>query len=125
MFEMFIFIVKETVLSMFHLGSFLDFLDSWKMESNSPYLCIWEFNDGFSLSAWTFFSLSSLSKVLLMHVMITEMAVFNSFQIMTIASGLVSEIIGLLHLCLSWLIFLFSKLELKMSCSAVQNIVSI
>lgn len=44
------------------------------------------------------------STALLMHIMVAEMAVFGSFQVKTLASGLVSEIIGSLHLRLSFLI---------------------
>lgn len=43
-----------------------------------------------------------LSIVFLMPVMAAEMAVFESLQIKTLTSGLVSEIIGSLCLCLSF-----------------------
>lgn len=45
----------------------------------------------------------------MVHIMIIETAVFRSFQISTLAFGPISEIIGTLHLCLSFLIILFSK----------------
>lgn len=45
-----------------------------------------------------------LSDSLLMHTLVTEMAIFRSFQIRTLAFGLISEIIGSLYLGLSFLI---------------------
>lgn len=45
-----------------------------------------------------------LSDILLMHILVTEMAIFRSFQIRTLAFGLISEIIGSLYLGLSFLI---------------------
>lgn len=47
----------------------------------------------------------------MMHIMIIETAVFGGFRIRTLAFGPISEIIGALHLCLSFLIILFSKAE--------------
>lgn len=54
-----------------------------------------------------------LSNIFMMYIMIIEMAVFRSFQIRTLAFGPVSEIVGALHLCLSFLITLFSKAEIQ------------
>lgn len=45
-----------------------------------------------------------LSNIFLMHIMVTEMAVFGSFWIRTSASGLRNEVTGSLHLCLSFII---------------------
>lgn len=53
-----------------------------------------------------FFSVFHLiiSNILLMRVTVAEMAVFGSPQIRTLASGLITETIGSLYLCLSFLI---------------------
>lgn len=116
-------IVKETDLSMFHLGAFLNFLliaTKWNLiQLNFIFGNLMMV----SVSLFELFPVCPLlANVLIMHVMITEMAVFNSFQVMTLTSGLVSKITGLFHLCLSLIIFLYPKLELKMSCSVTQNI---
>lgn len=87
MLTMFIFIEqtlwrKRSFLSVLHLGPFLGFLDSWKKDISSPYFCLWGFNNGFSLSAWTFFQLFiwRIWNILLVDIMVAEMAVLGSLK---------------------------------------------
>lgn len=110
--------MKGTGLSVFHLVSFLGFLDGWKRESNSPYFCVWEFNDGFSVSAWTFFSFYLLPNNLLMHSMVTEMA-YQDSCFWSYCWG---------HWVTSWLSVFpdwfssFQKLQLKVPWSVLQSV---
>jgi hypothetical protein len=63
-----------------------------------------------------------LSNILLVYITVVEMAVFRSFLIKSLDSGLNS---GIISVCLSWFIILFSKNGTQMDCSALHNLVVI
>lgn len=101
--------VKENVfLAVFHLRSFLGFLDSWKKKSNSPYFCVWGWwFQPLCLNLFSVFCLL-LAHILLIHIFVhywlqkwRSLEIFKSRLLFLI---LLARSLGSLHLCLSFLI---------------------
>lgn len=95
------YIVKGAVLSVSHLGSFLGFLGGWKRESHSSYICIWEFKGAFQCLCLSFFQFFICY---LIFFWCTPW--LQKWHIRTL---LLRSLGHFISVCLSWLIFLFSK----------------
>lgn len=108
------------------LGHFWAFLIAKKKKSNHLTFVLGDFTMVSASLLQLFLVFYPLFNILLVHIMVAEMVVWGSFQTRTLTSDLIREILGSLHFCPSFLIdYLFFKNGLKMSCSALQNIVLI